>query len=385
MRITYISENDPFDPDIYSGTPHCIFKGLQESHTDLQYLHIPESQAYLTPLQELRFRFKQFWTTYYKRAVLDTQLFSPRTREINTAIKKLLAHHKTDAILTAITPISFAYLETNVPIIYWTDAIYTALLGFYPDLRFHHPDTMWDAYDIVDASLMNAKRLIFSSQWAARSAIELHGIAKEKISVVPFGANLAIDHNLDDVKTMIKARSNECIKLLFVGKNWYRKGGDIVLTVANALHASGYPVELTIVGCKFNIPLPSFVNCIEFLYKKNNADIDLLKRLYREAHFFMMPSRAEAFGIVFCEANAFAVPCITTYVGGIADVVKDNINGMTFSLEATIKEYCDYIINLMDNKPQYEALALSAFNEYQTRLNWQVALKQVKQIIHETI
>src|SRR5437762_2225128 len=82
------------------------------------------------------------------------------------------------------------YSETNIPIFYWTDAIYTALAGFYPALRFHHPDTMWDAYDMVEASLMNARRLIFSSQWAARSAIELHGIAKDKIKVVPFGANL---------------------------------------------------------------------------------------------------------------------------------------------------------------------------------------------------
>jgi hypothetical protein len=35
----------------------------------------------------------------------------------------------------------------------------------------------------------------------------------------------------------------------------------------------------------------------------------------------------------------------------------------------------------MQNYAEYEALALSAFNEYETRLNWRVAIQNVKQLI----
>jgi len=52
--------------------------------------------------------------------------------------------------------------------------------------------------------------------------------------------------------------------------------------------------------------------------------------------------------------------------------VKDNINGMKFALDSPVANYCDYIINLMQNYNEYEKLALSSFNEFQTRLNWNV-------------
>ncbi len=64
-------------------------------------------------------------------------------------------------------------------------------------------------------------------------------------------------------------------------------------------------------------------------------------------------------------------------------MVKDNVNGMTFALDAPAAEYCDYIMNLMQNFSRYEELALSSFNEYETRLNWRVATQMVKKLIEE--
>jgi hypothetical protein len=57
------------------------------------------------------------------------------------------------------------------------------------------------------------------------------------------------------------------------------------------------------------------------------------------------------------------------------------VNGMTFALNASSEVYCRYIIELMEDFSRYEALALSAYNEYQSRLNWGVATKTVKQLI----
>jgi hypothetical protein len=43
------------------------------------------------------------------------------------------------------------------------------------------------------------------------------------------------------------------------------------------------------------------------------------------------------------------------------------------------------MMDLMHNYARYEELALSSFNEYQTRLNWRVATQQVKQLIQEVL
>jgi hypothetical protein len=74
---------------------------------------------------------------------------------------------------------------------------------------------------------------------------------------------------------------------------------------------------------------------------------------------------------------------LTSLVGGIGTIVKDNVNGMKFAFDGSVDSYCHYIMNLMGNYAQYEELALSAFNEYESRLNWRVSTGVVKQLIGE--
>ena len=42
---------------------------------------------------------------------------------------------------------------------------------------------------------------LFSSDWAARGAIELYGADKNKVKVVPFGANIQTFPAFDDVNS----------------------------------------------------------------------------------------------------------------------------------------------------------------------------------------
>lgn len=385
MHLTYITNFKYFDKDESSGTPYWIVKSLEQEKIQLHNIHLTMTEKFLPPLEELTFRYKQLWNKLFKKKLLIPDYYSHQARHIANRVEKYISQLKTDAILTSLSPLSGAFLKTKIPIIYWSDAVYAALVNFYPKYRFQHPNSMWDGHEIMNACLKNAKLLIFSSEWAARTAVEFYGISTNKIKVVPFGANLDITHTLADVKKIIKARSRSCIKLLFIGKEWYRKGGDIALSVTEELHKSGNKVELTIVGCESPQRLPPYAKRLGFLSKNNPQDLETLIGLYKESHFLILPTTADCCPVVFAEANAFGLPCITTYVGGITTAVKDNINGMTFSLEATPKQYCDYIINLMDNYAKYESLSLSTYNEYETRLNWKTASQQVKSLIMEII
>ena len=62
---------------------------------------------------------------------------------------------------------------------------------------------------------------------------------------------------------------------------------------------------------------------------------------------------------------------------------RNDVNGRTFALNAPAGEYCEYILNLMRNYGMYRRLALSAFAEYQSRLNWSVAGRTVKKLMLE--
>ena len=62
-------------------------------------------------------------------------------------------------------------------------------------------------------------------------------------------------------------------------------------------------------------------------------------------------------------------------------IIRDHINGKTFSLTESIDAYIKFIQSYFNDYQRYEQLALSSFNEYVTRLNWDVAGKQVMELL----
>lgn len=378
MRIAYTTTFDANDVHNWSGTPYYMSHALKNANTDISYIGNLKRET------EPFFKLKQTWNKF-----VCNQRISPRFNEYvakhySEQVAKQLANQSVDAIVSPlINPI--AYLDSDKPIVLWTDALYGALVGFYQPFNHHSASTIQQGNTITQNCLSRASLAIFSSDWAANSAIELYGISKDKVRVVPFGANIVVKPKLDEVKQYIQARSHNKIKLFFLAKSWERKGGDIVLAVAKKLHESGHPVELTIVG--YTPPNleqhAGYVRCLGYISKHTPQGRERIQQLLAESHFLFVPSRAEAYGIVFCEANAFGVPCLTTHVGGIGTVVKDNVNGMTFGLDAPVDTYCNYIVNTLANREQYQQLALAAFNEFETRLNWQVAADSVVRMIKE--
>ena len=90
---------------------------------------------------------------------------------------------------------------------------------------------------------------IFASDWAASIAKDYHHIDPGKVKVVPFGANVEHNNNIQDV-SYIEDRSKNVCKLLFIGVDWKRKGGDIAFKTAEGLNKKGLKTELTVVGCE---------------------------------------------------------------------------------------------------------------------------------------
>lgn len=380
MRLAFTAPFDVRNIHKRSGTPFHMAQAMEKADIELDY--ISPLKTYLPPGFKLK-RLWQQWTT----GQLDSSRINTFTaKKYAEQVKKKLTQLKVQGIITHI-PNPIAYLDTHLPLILWTDVTYAGLLGFNPELTHHSVSAVQDGNAMTQEFFSRCKLAMFSSDWAARSALELYGVSKEKVKVVPFGANIECNHTLNDIHAMLKKRQRHTVKLLFIGRAWELKGGETVFNVAKALHAAGQPVELNFVGCypPKGIEIPSYIKCHGFISKSTQEGLEKLTRLLQESHFLFVPSRSEAFGIVFCEANAYGLPCLTTYVGGISTIIKDHINGMTFGLHATPSEYCNYIIYLMQNYSRYEEMALSAFHEYETRLNWRVAVQEAKRLITDIL
>jgi glycosyltransferase involved in cell wall biosynthesis len=380
MKLAYATTFDARDVINWSGTPFYMSNAFEQQGISLE--RIGNLTRHLPPF----FKVKQAW-----KKITCGQRESPRFNTIaakfySKQVHERLAKMQVDAVIAPqLNPL--CYLDCKQPIVLWTDALYASLLSFYPGFSNHSASSIEQGNIITRECLSRCDLAIFSSDWAARTALEIYGVDNDKVKVVPFGANLQSKHTLDDIRALLKKRSRDTVKLLFLGKHWHRKGGDIVFNVAKALHQAGQPVELHFVGCMppKEIEVPAYIHCHGFISKRTPEGVEKISQLLRESHFLFVPSRAEAYGIVFCEANAFGLPCLTSYVGGISTVVKNNVNGMTFSLEAAPEVYCQYIMELMRDYGCYEELALSAFNEYETRLNWNRATQVVKELIAAVI
>jgi glycosyltransferase involved in cell wall biosynthesis len=169
-------------------------------------------------------------------------------------------------------------------------------------------------------------------------------------------------------------RTQTC-HLLFIGVDWVRKGGAIAVEVARLLNEAGIATKLTVVGCRPEEATPEFVNVLGFISKSTSDGKTQLQTLLRQADFFILPSLAEAAGIVFCEASAFGLPSLSYATGGVPDYVRNGVNGVCLPVGTPASEFATAIQEILENPGQYEALCLGAYNEYQTRLNWQTSIR----------
>ena len=388
MRVAYVTTYDVLDNSRWfknqvglCGAAYYLEKTLKNQSIVLDYIG---------PLQEKYTSITKFkGKCYYKflKKVYQPWADPLVLRKYASEISKKLTSSNSDVVLCPENAVPIAYLKCKQPIVLWTDAPLAAAINFYPSFSNFCNETKRSIYALEKSALDRCKLVIFWSDWAAEVAVKTYGIAPSKIKVVPSGPNIECNRTNEDVNSIVESRVTTPCKLLFIGVEWFRKGGDIALEVAKELNKRGLPTELSVVGCQpiTSEPLPSFVKVIGFVDKYTGEGLNKINKLFSKSHFLILPSRAEAYGLVLVEANSFGLPCIATNVGGIPTIVKDGLNGKTFSMNASISEYCTYIAEVMANYSEYKRLALSSFNEYQTRLNWSAAGETAKQLIMELV
>lgn len=103
------------------------------------------------------------------------------------------------------------------------------------------------------------------------------------------------------------------------------------------------------------------------------------------AHFMVLPTEYDAFGIVFCEASAYGVPSLATNVCGVNQVIREGKNGYLLSPEATGDDYALKFRTVFRGREAY--LQLRAFSrcEFETRLNWDVWAGWVNRILENAV
>jgi glycosyltransferase involved in cell wall biosynthesis len=381
MRLAYVTSYEPLNIKNWSGLSYYIADSLQKQSIPLEYIGPLQDKFIHGVVRKTKRHYHDFFKKNYMKDP-EPAILKDYGREINHK----LSHTQTD-IIFSITANPLAYVESNKPMVFWGDSNFAAIKNFYPQYSNLCEETIKHGHLTETLVLEKCKLAIYASEWAAKIAVEYYKADPSKVKVVPFGANLDNHYTLEEVKNFIELRPKNKCKMLFLGVDWFRKGGDVAFKVAKALNESGLDTELTIVGCDpiIDEPLPNYVKPLGFISKSTPEGKDKISKLLAESHFIILPSRAECFGVVFSEASSFGVPSLAANAGGIPTAVRNDINGKLFDLDVDIAEYCHYITNLFANYSEYRKLALSSFYEYQNRLNWSVIGRRIKTLLTEII
>jgi glycosyltransferase involved in cell wall biosynthesis len=367
-RIAFIAPADPHDKDT-SATIHYIFKYLQKLGEVIYLDHFSVTYYYhLRIIDKLsRVLLKEGYN--YDYSVINS-------RRIGRQLTATIKNNRCNLIFAALSSIQIAFVETTIPIVYLSDTTFKNMIDYYPG--FSHPLSRWEGNLLEQRAVSKAKKLIYPSEWAAQSALKDYGAPPEKVHIIPFGANL----DWLTSRPGSRGRKDQKCNLLFVGKDWRRKGGDLALAALEKLEERGLPAQLTIVGCQppGNFPRPH-VRVIPYLNKNREEDARHLEQLYSEADFFVLPTRADCSPIVAAEANAFGLPVISTDTGGLPAVIKEGINGYLLPLTATGEDIAEVIATVFRDEKKYLALRETSRKEYENRLNWEVWTQKVADVI----
>ena len=369
MRIAYLTTGSATDPHNWSGLVSHIRSAIIDSgHSVVDVDQINAPVPLLTRIRGRLCRMLKMGAYGYDRDIGLARSFARRA-------ELKLSGLDVDCI---VSPRSYpiALLNTHLPVACWGDATYHALREIYPEHKWVARTSIRQGDYIEKRAFNRCVYMAFSSNWAMKDAVEYYGASPERCEVIPFGSNNS--PVFDTEAAMLRSvagRTLERFNLLFVGVDWKRKGGDIVLEAHLQLIGRGIPSHLTIVGCNpfESTPMPERVSCLGYLSKANPTHRALLHQAYSEAHVFFMPTRAECYGVVFAEAASYALPVLSTRTGGVADAVSAGDTGDLLEPESAASEYADVLQMWYSDRMKYEQLSKAAWVRWNTCLNWLVA------------
>lgn len=378
LKIAYLTLGDAKDKRTWSCSLYYIAQALQKHCGDVSYIG-PILFAEPTLLSKICA--KSSLSLWKKRYLHENSI--SQAKYCGKVATRRLSEQPYDVIVAVASEAAIAYLDTNIPIILVGDATFAQMFDYLPYYSNISQRSVRETIAVENMAIKKSSALVFSSEWAAQSAIEDCHAEKEQVYIVPFGVNFDI---IPSVRVAQARKKSEHCKLLFMATDWQRKGGDIAFDTLLRLKERGIPAELIVCGCT---PPKIFAHesmcVIPFLDKNDAIQSEKIEQLFATSDFLLLPTRADCAPNVFREANAFGLPVITTDTGGVSGIIREGENGCMLPFAARGNDYAEVIARLYQDDQRYTALVRSSRAAFEDRLNWDAWGSALQGIVLKTM
>jgi len=229
-------------------------------------------------------------------------------------------------------------------------------------------DAFADSIDAYQQSVFDRCACVFTfSEWAAESVIKDYGIESDRVMAVGGGSNFSEEpfaHGPYD---------GQCV--LFVGKDFERKGGPSIVEAFRKVRQSMPDARLVIAGCDPGIREPG-IEIAGFVGKSTVDGERKLLELYRDASVMCLMSSFEPFGLVVIEAGLSGVPCITPDRFAFPETVVNGETGRRLETYDS-RELAEVLVELLGNPDTLKSMGASAQDYMCGRYEWDAVADKV--------
>ena len=206
-------------------------------------------------------------------------------------------------------------------------------------------------------ALENCKRIIAMSEYAKNIFVQRNkDIDRQLLEKIINKVEVIHPNVVVKSRTAKQYQRGETLRLVFIGNNFARKGGFVVLRLADEAKKRGLPLEFHIVSA---LNYGSHVYTDHLDNWRYDEDLKLLNlsnvtfyekianqkviQLLSESHFQIMPTFHDTYGFSIIEGFSVATPAITTNVCALPEIVHPGKNGYLLNLEVNQNSGWDQI------------------------------------------
>lgn len=204
-------------------------------------------------------------------------------------------------------------------------------------------------------------------RWLAEDMVNRCHIEQAKVH--PVGGGINLDKGLIDFS---KKKGN---KILFVGRDFKRKGGYIVVEAFKELKKRRKDVELYVAGPSVN-PYHEDIDGYHFM---GDCDYNKTAELFNLCDIYCMPSYFEAYGLVFVEALTFGLPVIARNAYEMPYLIQNGQTGLLLQKD-DVKELSEMMDSLLSDE-DIKKNVVERQKDYLVNYSWDKVAERIYSII----
>jgi glycosyltransferase involved in cell wall biosynthesis len=271
-------------------------------------------------------------------------------------------------------------LNTNRPWLTYQDGNSAEYANnpFMPDALRRNTQLHQDCIAYEKKIANDADKVLTTSEWLRCSFIERYGLAPEKVVSIGCGVNAPLPETVPNKDYSSK-------EMLFIGKEFERKGGDVAIAALNIVRKKFPDAVLHIVGpsslptaCR-NTPGLVFHG---FLNRRNREQAAQQAALFAKSPLFLAPSRYEPFGIAPLEAMGWGAAAIVTGQWALAENIEPGVTGGHVKV-GDVAGLADEAIALFDSPERLARYGAAARDIVMKKHRWSNVVERLSAVLGE--